>query len=179
MIFFVKVVVFRDFYVILVIRISRKFSNIIRLERDVTSGLACIHIRKVVFIMAKLTSVHADRIKPAQSKENLSIVRTELPAELKENAKFATGFVAVPNFNVHIKEGQKFGTVELGADDKVVKIQYTDKAGERQTAETFTCDLAEAHAEATKAYRAQRTAAVEKEAPEATAEAAVEAEPEA
>lgn len=123
-----------------------------------------------------MTSVHADRIKPAKSNPNLSIVRTELPADIAKDAKFATGFVAVPNFNVHMPQNGKYATVTLGEADKPVNVQYTDKNDERQTAQVNVEDLVNAHQEATKAYRAQRTAEVAADVKEPVAEAEVEAE---
>lgn len=119
-----------------------------------------------------LTSVYADRVKPSQSKPNLDIVTTELPADIAKDAKFKTGFIAVPHFDVHIKEGQKFGSVDLTSENK--NIQYTDKNGQRQTAEVSSADLVAAHKEANAAYRKQRTAEVAKDAPEQAVEAEAE-----
>lgn len=123
--------------------------------------------------MPKLTSVHADRIKPAQSNANLSIVRTELPNDVRENAKFATGFVAVPNFAVHLPENGKFATIDVSEN---MKVQYTDKDGKKQMAQVAGAELVDAHKEAHKAYMKQRTAEVAKDAPEAAVEAETEVE---
>lgn len=120
-----------------------------------------------------LTGVYESNISEAKSNPKLAIVRTELPADIAKDAKFPTGFIAVPKFDVHTPKDSKFSSVELHDAGKAMNIQYTDKAGERQTAQVTAGDLVEVHAEAKKQYRAQKAAeaSVGKETPVAEAQA--------
>lgn len=126
-------------------------------------------------IKNSLTSMYVGNISQSKSNENVSIVRTELPPELAENAKYPTGFVAVPNFAVHQPKDGKFATVELGNPEGGVSIQYMDKNGDRQTAKVAAEDLVTAHSEAMKDYRAERAAQAEAQAVEPAKEAEAEA----
>ena len=105
--------------------------------------------------------MYAGNISQSKTNENISIVRTELPSDLAENAKYKTGFVAVPNFAVHQPKDGKFATVELGNPEDGVSIQYMDKSGARQTAKVPAEDLVAAHSDAMKSYRAERAAQME------------------
>lgn len=111
--------------------------------------------------MTGLTSVYEGHIRDAKSNPNLAVVRTELPAELAKDAKFPTGFIAVPKFDVHKPENSKFASVELHDPAKEMNIQYTDKSGAHQVAQVKAENLIEAHAENVKAYRKQKAAEME------------------
>ena len=117
--------------------------------------------------MASLTSVSAKMVSKSETNKNLSIVKTELPPDLAKDAKFKTGFIAVPNYAWKHKEGAAFGSVEL--DNETKSIQYTDKTGNRQTAKVAVEDLVAAHKEAVAEYRKQRASEVAKDAPEVAA----------
>lgn len=122
-----------------------------------------------------LTGVYEGNISEAKSKPNLALVRTELPKSITD-AKYPTGFIAVPKYDVHQPRDSKFASVELHDANKNMSIQYTDVNGARQTAQVSAADLIEVHKEAKAAYRAKQAENVAvKDAPAPSKEAQAEA----